>query len=202
MREVTEKMVDIFGDRWYGELQWNNVPEQHELNKYIIQMHKEYGIKLVSTCDSHYPSPDAWRTREAYKRIGYIVKRWKKEIEEIPEHVDEIGYELYPKNGDQVWESYLKYAKECEVSYDDEIVMQSIKESYHIAHGRIDNFFPDNTVRLPVFVVPDGVTEDEALDKLRANIERLQQIMEGEGIDTDFDDEFNEDTNTKNRILH
>ena len=163
MREVTEKMVDIFGDRWYGELQWNNVPEQHELNKYIIQMHKEYGIKLVSTCDSHYPSPDAWRTREAYKRIGYIVKRWKKEIEEIPEHVDEIGYELYPKNGDQVWESYLKYAKECEVSYDDEIVMQSIKESYHIAHGRIDKFFPDNTVRLPDFVVPDGVTEDDAL---------------------------------------
>ena len=166
MREVTEKMIDIFGDRWYGELQWNNVPEQHQLNKYIIQMHKEYGIKLVSTCDSHYPNPDAWRTREAYKRIGYIVKRWKKEIEEIPQHVDEIGYELYPKNGDQVWESYLKYAKECETEYNDEIVLQSIKESHHIAHGRIDNFFPDNTVRLPDFVVPDGVTEDEALKEL------------------------------------
>ena len=166
MREVTEKMIDIFGDRWYGELQWNNVPEQHELNKYIIQMHKEYGIKLVSTCDSHYPSPEAWRTREAYKRIGYIVKRWKKEIEEIPEHVDEIGYELYPKNGDQVWESYLKYAKECEVSYDDEIVMQSIEETHDIAYERIGSFFPDNTVHLPDFVVPDGVTDDEALREL------------------------------------
>ena len=29
MRETTMKMIDIFGDRWYGELQWNNVPEQH-----------------------------------------------------------------------------------------------------------------------------------------------------------------------------
>ena len=37
MREATQKMVDIFGDRWYGELQWNNIPEQHELNKYIIK---------------------------------------------------------------------------------------------------------------------------------------------------------------------
>ena len=166
MREVTEKMLDIFGDRWYGELQWNNVPEQHELNKYIIQMHKEYGIKLISTCDSHYPNPDAWRTREAYKRIGYIVKRWKKEIEEIPQHVDEIGYELYPKNGDQVWESYLKYTEECDVEYEDEIVHQSIKETYDIAHDRIDSFFPDNTVRLPDFVVPDGVTDDEALREL------------------------------------
>ena len=36
MRAVTKRMVDIFGDRWYGELQWNNIPEQHELNKYII----------------------------------------------------------------------------------------------------------------------------------------------------------------------
>jgi len=45
-------------------------------------------------------------------------------------------------------------------------------------------------------------TEDEQLDKLRANIERLQELMEGEGIDTDFDDDFNEDINTKDRILH
>ena len=54
----------------------------------------------------------------------------------------------------------------------------------------------------------EGSTEDEQLDKLRANIERLQQLMEGEkhssdwGIDTDFDDDFNEDINTKDRILH
>ena len=40
MRETTRTMVGIFGDRWYGELQWNAVPEQHALNKYIIQMQK------------------------------------------------------------------------------------------------------------------------------------------------------------------
>ena len=43
MRETTRNMVDIFGDRWFGELQWNNVPEQHELNKYIIKMKEEFG---------------------------------------------------------------------------------------------------------------------------------------------------------------
>jgi DNA polymerase-3 subunit alpha len=37
MREQTREMQAIFGDRWYGELQWNAVPEQHELNQYIIQ---------------------------------------------------------------------------------------------------------------------------------------------------------------------
>ena len=38
MREQTRKMQAIFGDRWYGELQWNAVPEQHELNQYIIRI--------------------------------------------------------------------------------------------------------------------------------------------------------------------
>tara|TARA_Y100001938_G_C8006426_1_gene387544 strand:- start:251 stop:754 length:504 start_codon:yes stop_codon:yes gene_type:complete len=53
-----------------------------------------------------------------------------------------------------------------------------------------------------------GSSEDEQLEKLRVNIEKLQQLMEGEihssdhGIDTDFDDNFNEDINTKDRILH
>ena len=38
MRESTARMVDIFGDRWYAEIQWNNIKEQHELNQYVIQV--------------------------------------------------------------------------------------------------------------------------------------------------------------------
>ena len=105
MREVTERMMDIFGDRWYGELQWNNIPEQHKLNQFIIQMHEEYGIRLISTADSHYPNKDAWKDRELYKRLGWLGKgrpQWADETE-LPENVDEIGYELYPKNGDEMW---------------------------------------------------------------------------------------------------
>ncbi|MAF44077.1 MAG: hypothetical protein CMI54_07985, partial [Parcubacteria group bacterium] len=70
MRETTRQMVDIFGDRWYAEIQWNNVPEQHALNQYIIQVAKEFGLKLITTADSHYPSPTAWRDRELYTRLG------------------------------------------------------------------------------------------------------------------------------------
>ena len=74
MRETTRNMLEIFGNRWYGELQWNGIPEQHELNTYIIKMHKEFGIKLVSTCDSHYPDRESWKDRELYKRLGWIGK--------------------------------------------------------------------------------------------------------------------------------
>ena len=51
MRETTRQMVDIFGDRWHGEIQWNNVPEQHELNKFVIQVCDEFGVKVISTAD-------------------------------------------------------------------------------------------------------------------------------------------------------
>ena len=74
-RKTTQKMQSIFGDRWYGELQWNNVPEQHILNQFIIQMHYEFGIELISTADSHYYSPDAWKDRELYKRLGSLGGR-------------------------------------------------------------------------------------------------------------------------------
>tara|TARA_A200000159_G_scaffold67039_1_gene62053 strand:- start:10222 stop:13656 length:3435 start_codon:yes stop_codon:yes gene_type:complete len=167
MRQTTQKMQDIFGDRWYGELQWNNVPEQHELNRYIIQMHQEFGIDLISTADSHYYNADVWKDRELYKRLGWLGKGRPDYLsDELPVSVEEIGYELYPKNGDQMFESYKKYSEECGVKYDDELVLNSIKRTHQIAHERVENFLPDNTVRLPDFVVPEGSTAGQTLAAL------------------------------------
>ena len=166
MRETTRSMIDVFGDRWYGELQWNSVPEQHQLNKYIIKMHEEFGIQLISTSDSHYPNPDAWKDRELYKRLGWLGKSQPAyENSELPEGVEEIGYELYPRNGDQMWEAYKKYSVDCGVEYDDDLVMESITNTHQIAHERVADFLPDSEVRLPDFVIPAGETADTALEK-------------------------------------
>jgi len=166
MRESTQRMVDIFGDRWYAEVQWNNISEQHELNQYVIQVAQEFGVRLVTTADSHYPNPDAWKDRELYKRLGWLGKgrpSWAEEESQLPEGVEEIGYELYPKNGDQIWESYKEYSQSTGFEYDDEVVLKSIEESHRIAFERIESFLPDNTVRLPEFVVPAGFTATQAL---------------------------------------
>jgi len=166
MRETTQRFVEIFGDRWYGELQWNNIPQQHELNQYIIEMHKEFDIPLISTADSHYPNPDAWKDRELYKRLGWLgrgLPDWAEGGAELPAGVEEIGYELYPKNGEQMWESYKAYATAAGIEYDDDLVMQSIVETHRIAFERIEDFEPDTTVKLPDFVVPAGTTATQAL---------------------------------------
>ena len=167
MRLTTRRMMDCLGDRWYGELQWNNVPEQHELNKYVIQMHEEFGIDLISTADSHYPSVEAWKDRELYKRLGWLGKSKMPEYlkSELPIDIDEMGMELYPKNGDQMWESYKKYSAECGVVYDDDLIRDSLTTTHWIANERIEDFMPDDTVRLPGFVIPDGETGEQTLVK-------------------------------------
>jgi len=165
MRESTEKMVSVFGDRWYGELQWNGIVEQHELNKYIIQVSNEYGLSLISTADSHYPTKDSWKDRELYKRLGFLGKgkfpEWLPT--ELPADVEEVGYEAYPKNGDEMWESYKYYSDKLGASYDDDLIRESIEKTHQIAHERIDSFMPDCTVKFPDFVVPEGLTADDAL---------------------------------------
>jgi len=181
MRETTRNMQDIFGDRWYGELQWNRVPEQHELNHYVIQIAEEFDMKLVSTADSHYPNPDAWKDRELYKRLGWLGKGKPEWLDmNIPSEVQELEYELYPKNGDQMWEAYQTYSEQCGVEYDDDLVEQSIKESHQIAFERCEDFMPDTTVRLPDFVVPAGYEEDTYLERLSS--EGLFSILKAKGL--------------------
>ena len=165
MRDTTRRMKGIFGDQWFGEIQWNNIPDQHKLNKYIIQVCHEFDVDLISTADSHYPNPDAWKDRELYKRIGWLGKGGLPEYmsAELPGGVEEIGYELYPKNGEQMWESYQKYSEMLNTNYDDDLVRDSIARTDYIAHDLIEDFMPDNEVRLPKFVVPAGKTDIQAL---------------------------------------
>lgn len=163
MGHHVEIMQGIYGDRWYGELQWNAMPEQHEINQYVIEVCEKYGVELISTADAHYPRPELWRDRELYKRLGWLGR--KKDLDPLPKSVEELGMELYPKNGDQMFADYKKYSEQAGFEYDDDVVLKSIERTHEIVEERIENFYPDTTVRLPDFVVPEGLTADEALRK-------------------------------------
>ena len=121
MRYTTKRMLDIFGDNWYGEIQWNYIKEQHELNQYVIQVCDEFGVEIISTADAHFPSPERWKDRELYKRLG-----WKTGDSPIPDSVKELGYNLYPKNGDEMFKEYYRTSRELGFEYDDDFVLQTI----------------------------------------------------------------------------
>jgi len=53
-RRVAAEYKEIFGDRYFLEIQNQGIPEQIELNAEIALIGKELGIPLVATNDSHY----------------------------------------------------------------------------------------------------------------------------------------------------
>lgn len=167
MEKTVNSMMDIYGDRFYGELQWANYKEQHIINQYIINLSKQLGFKLISTCDAHFPSPDMWKDREIYKLLGWMGKRKDEiKIDAFPRTLEEMEYQLYPKNGDELFASYKLFSNKLGFSYDDKLIEESIARTADILKNRIENYIPDTSIKLPSFVIPEGETADTALAKM------------------------------------
>ena len=92
------------------------------------------------------------------------------------------GMNFTQKNGEQMWADYKRYTNiiHTDITYDDKIVRQSMLETVNIAFERIDSFLPDNTVRLPDFVVPAGHHPAEYLAQL--SFEGLFKILSSRSI--------------------
>lgn len=165
MEKTVQVFMDIYGDRFYGELQWAMSKEQHIVNQFIINLSKQYGFKLITTCDAHYPSPDLWKDREIYKMLGWLGKS-EMSISNIPSSIDEMAYQLYPKNGDELYRYYKITSDKLGFRYDDKLVAESIERTSDILKNRIEDYMPDTSIKLPSFVVPEGETADDALVKI------------------------------------
>ena len=158
-----DKIVSAVGiENTFLELQFNKLSAQHLANKCIIELSKKTGIKLVVTADSHYPTPEHWKDRELYKKIGWLNFN-KFEFGKLPESKDELKAELYPKNGNQVWDSYKETTKQYDF-YDDKIVLDAIKRTHSIAYDLIADPKPQTDVKLPSWVVPK---DKEPIDELK-----------------------------------
>lgn len=156
IQKELEKYVHLFQEavgeeNYYLELQFNKIPLQHIINYHLIECSKRTGAKLIVTCDSHYARPEYWRDREIYKAM-VIGTKFKNTLtaESIPKKIDELKCELYPKNAEQVWDSYKFYCKD-KGFYDDSIIKDAIERTWTIAHEQISNdvLEIDKSIKLP-----------------------------------------------------
>lgn len=165
--KTTKQFKQIFGDRFFLELQWNAIPEQHKLNQLLIEVAKETDTQLISTADCHYPDPKLFRDREIYKKLAQMSKGNKElSTEDLPTKIEDMKYQLYPKNFQQMVNSYEMYSQICGVQYDSDLVLDSITRTWDIAHRLIDNYEIDTSIRLPKVFTPEGLTSDEHLKNL------------------------------------
>lgn len=163
MMNTLDELSDAVGrENVFAELQFNRLAPQHLVNRALLDLHKRTGVQLTAAADSHYPNPKMWQAREIYRLLGRMrFTSFSPEL--LPESIEQLKCQLFPKNAEQMWNSYHEYRGEGMDFYDDELVSKAIETTWHIAHDLIGDIKVDNSLCLPSFVVPDGMTDMQAL---------------------------------------
>jgi len=167
LKNVTNRFVDALNgpENYFIEIQLNRLVPQHLVNYHLIELSKRTGIKLVVTVDSHYSNPNHWKEREVYKAMAWASKtKGTIDPNTLPQTVEELKCELYPKNADQLWETYLEQkAAYPELYNDDQLICDAIERTHDIAHQLIGDVSVDRSVKLPGI---GRLIEKNALEKL------------------------------------
>jgi DNA polymerase III alpha subunit len=177
LKKAIETFQEALGgeENYYLETQLNKLSQQHLVNMHLIEAAKRTNAKLVVTCDAHYSNPAHWKEREIYKALGW-QQMGKTDIK-IPESIEELKCELYPKNATQLWETYHQVKKNYDF-YDDQTIKDAIERTYDIAHNQIGEVLPDRSTKLP------------ALNKIipLKDISRIKEDLTKEGKDASDDE--------------
>lgn len=161
-------LMEVFGkDRFFLELQFNNIPEQQIVNQHLVGYAKKTGYKLIVTADAHYQRPEDWKAREIYKLLGYQTKKQEIDKKILDMQESELECALYLKNGDQIFQAYKDSAfyKLCP---DEQLIKEAIERSYVIAHEACENVKPDSTPKLPI---------SRYVDKEKGSFKSLQDLV-------------------------
>lgn len=54
----SQKLIDIYGDRYYIEIHANLLGVQVEVNQWLVSHAREFGIPMIAAVDSHYATED------------------------------------------------------------------------------------------------------------------------------------------------
>jgi DNA polymerase-3 subunit alpha len=134
-----EEYKEIFGDRFFLELQFNESDSQRFINDCIVKVHKETGIPLDVTADAHYINSDEWSAQE----ILYMLRSGTS----VATRSDDWDFnikQLYIKSPQEMWDAVLKYGGDI----DHNLVRQAFDNTLLI-DSMISDYEPDTVERLP-----------------------------------------------------
>lgn len=86
----------IFGDDFYLELMRHGIGDQHRIDKQIIQISKETGIKIIATNDTHYTLQKDADAHEAFMCIAM------NKLYDDPNRLRHSVHEFYVKSPEQM----------------------------------------------------------------------------------------------------
>jgi len=99
-KKVALKYKEIFGDDFYLELMRHGIGDQHRIDKQIIQLSKETGIKIIATNDTHYTEQKDADAHEAFMCIAM------NKLYDDPNRLRHSVHEFYVKSPEQMAELF------------------------------------------------------------------------------------------------
>lgn len=70
-RKIIREMISIFGkENYFLEIQRHGIPEEDVLNPTLLELAKEFGLKVVATADNHFTNKEDAAAHEAHLCIG------------------------------------------------------------------------------------------------------------------------------------
>ena len=95
-KRIALEYKDIFGDDFYLEIMRHGIKDQHFIDKQIIQISVETGIKIVATNDTHYTNPKDAEAHEAFMCIAM------NKLYDDPNRMRHSVHEFYVKSPQQM----------------------------------------------------------------------------------------------------
>ncbi len=99
-KKVALKYKEVFGDDFYLELMRHGIGDQHRIDKQIIQLSQETGIKIVATNDTHYTEQKDADAHEAFMCIAM------NKLYDDPNRLRHSVHEFYVKSPEQMAELF------------------------------------------------------------------------------------------------
>lgn len=113
---IVDSLVDIFGDRFYIELQRHSMPEELEAEKPLIDFAYAKGIPLVAVNEPHFANSDEFEAHDALVCIRdgtYVAEENRKRL--TPEHYFKSPAEMVSLFADvpEAIENTIEIARRC-----------------------------------------------------------------------------------------
>ena len=140
-RKLVEQYIDIFDDRFYLEIQPHVIKEQQLLNKFSVELGREFKLPLVATNDCHYLSQDDKYAQEVLMCIsmGKIITD--------ADRIQHDDCELHLKSQEEMLQEFRG-------------LEDAVYNSGKIAE-RCNVDFDFSNYRMPKYTPPDGVALDD-----------------------------------------
>jgi DNA polymerase-3 subunit alpha len=99
-KKIALKYKELFGDDFYLEIMRHGIGDQHRIDKQIIKLSLETGIKIVATNDTHYTNPQDAEAHEAFMCIAM------NKLYDDPNRLRHSVHEFYVKSPQEMSELF------------------------------------------------------------------------------------------------